>query len=291
MKYIQTNLFRAQIISQIVIIGLVIIFNFSEFYQAVFCGILLSLLGIPHGANDHLYRTDKSIIGLFKFIGIYLLSIIIYFLLWWFFPPLAFAVFFIISFHHFGQSNFENDSVWYFPSIFWGIWILLFPVLLHWNQALEIFNQMLNLKIQLSNTDVDLLNNWQILLISTFALFYLFSLFIYEKKFFISYLIQFILVSIWYYFTPLLFGFIVVFCLWHSLQSYNHQLDYFIKTKNESRIKFMISLLPFGLLAISVFGLYVYFYGFEIDKAFILLSLITLPHVLVMHTLYAETHT
>jgi|GEM_PF-6684237 len=36
-------------------------------------------------------------------------------------------------------------------------------------------------------------------------------------------------------------------------------------------------------------GAYVYFHGFVIAEAFILLSLITLPHVLVMHRLYNET--
>jgi len=34
------------------------------------------------------------------------------------------------------------------------------------------------------------------------------------------------------------------------------------------------------------FGLYVYFRGFAVGEAFILLSLITLPHIVVMHRLY-----
>jgi hypothetical protein len=50
-------------------------------------------------------------------------------------------------------------------------------------------------------------------------------------------------------------------------------------------------MLPFSAIALVAFGLYVYMRGFQISEAFILLSLITLPHVLVMHRLYHQPTT
>jgi predicted MFS family arabinose efflux permease len=116
---------------------------------------------------------------------------------------------------------------------------------------------------------------------------YLASLFFAEKADRSRYILQFTLVSLWYVATPLLFGFIVVFCLWHALQSLQHQLDHFRKSKRGSAIDFTKALLPFGIASLASFGVYVYFRGFEVGEAFILLSLITLPHVVVMHRLYA----
>ena len=87
----------------------------------------------------------------------------------------------------------------------------------------------------------------------------------------------------------MLFGFIVVFCIWHALQSLRHQLGHYKRTREGTTTEFFRALLPFGLAALTGFGVYVYFRGFEVSEAFILLSLITLPHVVVMHRLYTQS--
>jgi beta-carotene 15,15'-dioxygenase len=89
-------------------------------------------------------------------------------------------------------------------------------------------------------------------------------------------------------FSPLVFGFIVVFCLWHALQSLQHQLQQYQDQRGGSAAQFIRSLLPFGLLALAGAGVYFYVWDFDLAEAFILLSLITLPHVLIMHRLYAS---
>ncbi|MCX8490837.1 MAG: hypothetical protein ORN54_07200, partial [Cyclobacteriaceae bacterium] len=100
---------------------------------------------------------------------------------------------------------------------------------------------------------------------------------------------QFVLITVWYLITPLLSGFIIFFCLWHALQSMRHQATYFKQSVGGTLPEFLRAMLPFSLLALVSFAVYVYFRGFQITEAFILLSMITLPHVLVMHRLYHQT--
>jgi len=291
MKYIESKIFKFQIIIQAVILLVFLSIDINTAIQSIFCGILLCTVGIPHGANDYLFSKDKSTKGLIKFLAIYLLSIGLYIIIWWNMPLLALIIFFLISFHHLGQSNFENDRLLYLPSLLWGLWILAFPVLLHFDQAISIFNGMINFNqpILITNKVINNIAAWQIYIALTIAISYLFSLYHFKRKYFLNYLIQFTLVSIWYLFTPLIFGFIVVFCLWHAFQSLRHQSIYYKENNEERKWKFFMSMLPFSLIALAIFLYYVYFYGFKINEAFILLSLITLPHVLVMDKLYKKS--
>jgi beta-carotene 15,15'-dioxygenase len=293
--YIRSNLFLSQIAVQLLLMAAFFFFSVKLEYQAIFCGILLCTVGIPHGANDHLYRSDKSLRGMLKFLGIYLGMMLLYLGLWWMAPLFSLILFFVISFHHFGQSNFENESIRHLPSWLWGIWILALPVLLHFNEATDIFKRMLSTRTETASLQpyhqiqtIDF--NWQSILIAALGTLYLISLVLYERKNIVRYLTQFIIISIWYFFTPLLAGFIIVFCLWHALQSLQHQAIYFKQSIGGTGLQFAKAMLPFSLVALISFGVYVYFREFKIAEAFILLSLITLPHVMVMHRLYHETN-
>lgn len=288
MKYLGSKLFYIQIAVQILAILLFLVYSLSLMQQAIICGILLCTVGIPHGANDYLFNKDKSRVGLLKFLVIYVTAMGLYLAVWWWFPIVALLIFFLISFHHFGQSNFENDQLFHFPSLIWGLWILIFPVLLHFNESITIFKSMVNLgdALMINNTPSVSLQPWQIYIAITLGLIYLISLLKTHSKHFILYTFQFLAVSIWYLITPLLFGFIVVFCLWHALQSMRHQSIYYHQNFNAKPYFFFKAMIPFSLLALLIFIAYVYFFGFKVDEAFILLSLITLPHVLVMHKLY-----
>ncbi len=293
--YPQSKLFQTQIALQLILVAIVYWFSVAVEVQAIFCGILLCTIGIPHGSNDHLYRPDRSMMGMLKFLSIYLGTMVLYLGLWWIAPLLALILFFVISFHHFGQSNFENDSIKYLPSWLWGMWVLVFPVLLHWKEATGIFEQMLaSNKIFTSSslTEPSAIAdfNWPFVVMILLGASYLLSLIVYERKNVIQYFIQFLLITLWYFVTPLLFGFIIFFCLWHALQSIRHQAFYFKQSANGSLPKFIKAMLPFSLLALLSFGVYVYFRGFLLAEAFILLSMITLPHVLVMHRLYHQTN-
>lgn len=289
--YIRSKLFQIQLASQLALIAVFYFVPVPPLAQSILCGVLLCIVGIPHGSNDYLYRDDPSAFGMLKFLAVYLGVIGLYILLWWFAPILAFVLFFLISFHHFGQSNFENESVRYLPSWLWGIWLIIVPVIFHWQEAFTIFNQMLsihtNLTISSSDHSKDV-NQLGIISLIFLGSIYLVSLFLFERKNILYYTIQFVVVTLWYWFTPLLTGFIIVFCLWHSLQSVRHQTIFFQQNFGGDMFQFLKKMLPFSAIALVAFGLYVYMRDFQISEAFILLSLITLPHVLVMHRLYHQ---
>lgn len=289
--YIRSRLFQIQLAVQLALIAVFYFVPVPPLAQSILCGVLLCIVGIPHGSNDYLYRDDPSAFGMLKFLAVYLGVIGLYILLWWFAPILAFVLFFLISFHHFGQSNFENESVRYLPSWLWGIWLIIVPVIFHWQEAFTIFNQMLsihtNLTISSSDHSKDV-NQLGIISLIFLGSIYLVSLFLFERKNILYYTIQFVVVTLWYWFTPLLTGFIIVFCLWHSLQSVRHQTIFFQQNFGGDMFQFLKKMLPFSAIALVAFGLYVYMRDFQISEAFILLSLITLPHVLVMHRLYHQ---
>lgn len=293
--YPKSKLFRTQIVLQLFLIAIVYWFSFDLTFQAIFCGVLLSTVGIPHGANDHLYRSDMSIHGMIKFLGVYLGMMLLYVIAWYFVPLMALILFFAISFHHFGQSNFENESTTYLPSWLWGMWVLVLPVLLHLKEATAIFEQMLfsnqvNVLSVVHDQSMVIGFNWPFIVVMLLGTLYLISLFIFERKNSMLYTIQFAVITLWYVFTPLLSGFIVVFCLWHALQSLQHQAITFQQTAGGTLMQFIGSMLPFSLVALFSFGVYLYFRDFKLGEAFILLSIITLPHVLIMHRLYHKTN-
>jgi Brp/Blh family beta-carotene 15,15'-monooxygenase len=181
----------------------------------------------------------------------------------------------------------------YLPSLLWGVYILVLPVLLHWEEALGIFMQMMEPLSDAPGSEVNTAarSTWQYAGMALLGGAYLGSLFFTERQHLGWYLLQFALVSAWYLLTPLLFGFVVVFCLWHSLQSLRHQMQHQHAAHGWSAVRFLKAMLPFGLAALGGFAAYVWWRGFYIGEAFILLSLITLPHVVVMHKLYATGQT
>ncbi len=286
MSYITSQLFRFQWLAQLALIALFLAFDWPESVQAVLAGVLLVAVGIPHGANDYLYRKQVATSGLAAFTAVYLGVMGLYLGLWLLSPALALLLFFAISFHHFGQSNFENDKVLHGPALLWGLWILALPVLIHWDEALGIFSGMLGS----GEAPFRLSANVRIVLAAALAVAYFASIWRSERQHWKAYTLQWVLVSVWYLASPLLFGFVVVFCLWHSLQSLQHQVAAFKQMAAGSTVQFFKAQLPFALAALLGFAVYVYFRGFDVGEAFILLSLITLPHVLVMHRLYHVTH-
>jgi beta-carotene 15,15'-dioxygenase len=286
--YMRSTLFKVQVVLQLLLVLLFAAVDVPANSQVLLCSILLSTVGIPHGANDYLYRKDQSAKGLALFVLKYLMIMVLYGLVWVFFSPFALLVFFVISFHHFGQSNFANRKMGYYPSLLWGVWVLVFPVLFHIEEAGAILNEMM----QLPNDSIwhgaimNAFKSTRYWILSVVGLLYVWSLYKFEYSTFKPYCIQFALVTAWYIYSPLLTGFIVVFCLWHAFQSLNDQAYFYITVRNNRPLKFYLFMVPFGVIALLVFGLLLTFFELSIGQLLMALSLITLPHVFVMNDLY-----
>jgi len=286
-NYTRSPLFRWQLVLQLFFILMVPFLLQFAMLQGAFCLVGLVFLGIPHGGNDFFYRKEKNTAGSIRFLSMYLGVMLLYLALWFVWPMLSLGLFLLISIHHFGQSNFNTNRIWSLDSVLWGSWLVGFPVLKHSQEVFGIFSTMLG-RSNATVSDIGHLNESSLLVVSIiFVLMYGAVLYRSHRSSWLSYLLQWFLVTVWYWFTPLLLGFVVVFCFWHALQSMQYQLDYVSVNYKQNRKKTLMGFVPFGLMALVGMG---FLLRFDLESnlgfAFVLLSLVTLPHVVVMDGLY-----
>jgi len=286
-NYTGSLLFRWQLLLQLFFILMVPFLLQFEMLQGALCLVGLVFLGIPHGGNDFFYRKEKNTAGSIKFLIMYVGVMLLYLALWFVWPMLSLGLFLLISIHHFGQSNFNTNRIWSLDSVLWGSWLVGFPVLKHSDEVFGVFATMLG-QSGSAVSGFGHLNDSSLLVVSIiFVLMYGAVLYRSHRSSWLSYLLQWFLVTVWYWFTPLLLGFVVVFCFWHALQSMQYQLDYVSVNYKQNRKKTLMGFVPFGLMALVGMG---FLLRFDLESnlgfAFVLLSLVTLPHVLVMDGLY-----
>ena len=286
-NYTRSPLFRWQLVLQIFFILMVPFLLQFEMLQGALCLVGLVFLGIPHGGNDFFYRKEKNTAGSIRFLSMYLGVMLLYLALWFVWPMLSLGLFLLISIHHFGQSNFNTNRIWSLDSVLWGSWLVGFPVLKHSNEVFGVFATMLG-QSGSAVSGFGHLDESSLLVVSiVFVLMYGAVLYRSHRSNWLSYLLQWFLVTVWYWFTPLLLGFVVVFCFWHALQSMQYQLDYVSVNYKQNRKKTLMGFVPFGLMALVGMG---FLLRFDLESnlgfAFVLLSLVTLPHVVVMDGLY-----
>jgi Brp/Blh family beta-carotene 15,15'-monooxygenase len=286
-NYTGSMLFRWQLVLQLFFILMVPFLLQFEMLQGALCLVGLVFLGIPHGGNDFFYRKEKNTAGSIKFLIMYVGVMLLYLALWFVWPMLSLGLFLLISIHHFGQSNFNTNRIWSLDSLLWGSWLVGFPVLKHSEEVFGVFATMLG-QSGSKVSGFGHLNDSGLLVVSiVFVLMYGAVLYRSHRSSWLSYLLQWFLVTVWYWFTPLLLGFVVVFCFWHALQSMQYQLDYVSVNYKQNRKKTLMGFVPFGLMALVGMG---FLLRFDLESnlgfAFVLLSLVTLPHVVVMDGLY-----
>lgn len=286
-NYTRSPLFRWQLVLQLFFILMVPFLLQFEMLQGALCLVGLVFLGIPHGGNDFFYRKEKNTAGSIRFLSMYLGVMLLYLALWFVWPMLSLGLFLLISIHHFGQSNFNTNRIGSLDSVLWGSWLVGFPVLKHSDEVFGVFATMLG-QSGSAVSGFGHLDESSLLVVSiVFVLMYGAVLYRSHRSNWLSYLLQWFLVTVWYWFTPLLLGFVVVFCFWHALQSMQYQLDYVSVNYKQNRKKTLMGFVPFGLMALVGMG---FLLRFDLESnlgfAFVLLSLVTLPHVVVMDGLY-----
>jgi len=265
--------------------------NLPQEIQLFIFALIILLVGIPHGGIDHLIHNPTiTPRGLARFILRYLLLMLGYGLMWWFLPLAALIAFLGMSAYHFGQSHFleqgklENkEGLLYLLKGAFFLFLILFG---DWSMTQKILSSMIS---------IDLSEEFRLGFLGFLLVSSLIAQGFSTQPFGLTDGLDYLILAPILYFSPLLIGFSVYFGFWHSLPSMLAEYAYLrnIPAFN-SPLKFGKQLLPFsgislvGIAAILVVGLEFLAPNQLYLLFFVLISLISLPHILYMDTFLKE---
>ena len=255
------------------------LFNPDAAINAIYFILLLGLIlvGIPHGAMDHMTeafsKTKKVTFAfLFKYLG---LMTVVY-LLWVMSPTTALVSFLIYSAWHFGETDAEE---WGIKSPLTGIlWGSLFFVGLFSSHVKELNTVLTLLDVASLSSSVSFgYYFWSSILISL-------GLARYFKSVRMLTLVAFLFVSQW---LPLVVAFGIYFIFHHSYNGWGHLKS----SLGKSNLYLFKNALPFNL---GAFALFLFFFlnpeasiEGNISFFFVFISCISFPHIFCMHRFYA----
>jgi Brp/Blh family beta-carotene 15,15'-monooxygenase len=268
---------------------------------------LIFLLGIPHGAIDHilLRKKQESTQSQIRFYAFYLGLIALYVLAWIIFPYFSLVIFFLISFYHFGQSQFSDvdiseksisKKVLY---LLWGGSIISGLFYHHYDRLIEFFLETSHFdKTATVITPTSLYYFFVISSTATIMLMaYLLVFKINSKKRFLSEIGLFLLLHLAFFTIPPLLAFALYFAVWHSLKVLYDEYKYLGSERKHFQLNhFIKELLPFTTISIVGVALLLFafsYFEFSISPFFltiIFLSVLTLPHSVVMDSWYEKMH-
>lgn len=276
--------------------------NISESTQLMACGVLIALVGIPHGAIDNVLYLKDNNVSPYKFYGGYLISMLIYLMLWLTYPSLSLLIFLFISAYHFGESQFSkyfSCKSFFRNSLYfiWGANILAGMILYNNSELQSIFARYSDLQalLYLFNSDLYV----PILVLTSLYLLFMVVYFVKTNKVEPEYVFKelyiLLLIHVAFAILPLLPGFTLYFVVLHSTKVLIDEFN-FLKSKSNTLTitKFLTQLIPFTFISL-VGGLGILFLiniGI-LDISYvmvliILISLITLPHSVVMYRFYNQ---
>lgn len=277
--------------------------NLDPSIQITFFLFFLFSTGIPHGALDHLVeektaQRQQKTYSFTAFTAKYLATMAIYGLAWYVSPTLSLLFFLLISAWHFGETDLENVPFtigWSVARFSLGGLVLSILLLTHAEEVTPIWTRIVqNNEIALSFWQFSadyrffLLVSWALFFAASFIVSYRQSVIVINK----ARLLRLVCVLVLTYFLPLLPAFALYFGGWHALNSFHSIQKYLIEnepTTVKSALTIWSKALPFTLIALifSSFSVWCWQRFLQswdfIPLLFIFLSLVTLPHLNVMH--------
>jgi lycopene beta-cyclase len=258
--------------------------NIFDFIQITVFTAGMFLVGIPHGAVDHLLETGnfKSPIKLsfiIKYISLALFNLVV----WIFFPMVALVFFIGYSAWHFGQTDWKEwqaQKINAIKNATWGIFILSIILCGHLVETNNILDNMQVFKIPLTDKEGKIASTLLSIVAITWAIL--------EKKWRMLLSSLMLLVSIE---LPLISSFGLYFIGQHSMNGWTH-LKQGLSVDNKSLYR---KALPFTIGSLVLFAVFIYLlknnYLAEFNKSlltifFVFISCISFPHVMVMNRFY-----
>ena len=267
--------------------------------QLLGASFFILLFGIPHGAIDHVLFFRKRKMSQLKFYTIYLGLILAFVLLWFWQPVVSFVIFLLLSAFHFGESQLVDIklSLKWRPLLFfsWGLALLASLVYYNINELADItalFQDTQGFSV-VYNEDIFFWFYAITNALTVLALGYLFLSNYISFKRFSSEVFLIGLVHLTFYLFPFIIGFTLYFVILHSIMVMNQEYQFFKSERTDfSLMDFMKLLLPYSSLSIfftAVLVLLSYHGIINISVPFlaiIIISVITLPHAIVMNIFY-----
>ena len=271
--------------------------NFSLLFA-----VALILAGIPHGAADHLIfrllARQQSLKWKERwFYAGYLGIAAVYAVLWWAMPWAAFLAFLLISALHFGESNWSrtelaNPVIKSITELIWGAAIIGVPVLLYSESSFIIIEEITGSPIRVPAETVNY-TLWFLLLSNAICLIVLRSLRLLDNAALLRESAAFALLMLLFWTTPLLVGFSVYFVFWHSLGTVRDQVEALRRCDPSfSQSKYLWQLFPFTALSLAGLAIMYWFMGDLLNRGanlgvlFLFVSIITVPHAILMNQFY-----
>ncbi|HKK78356.1 MAG TPA: Brp/Blh family beta-carotene 15,15'-dioxygenase [Phaeodactylibacter sp.] len=265
---------------------------------------MILFIGIPHGATDYLIFQSLSqpMWGsreMTHFYFNYVLLMVAYALLWWLIPAAALVVFIAISIYHFGQSNWNYatfSSKWsaYAAYMLWGSFVLLVPIIWHYGSAMLIIESIIGAAVP------EIAKPWrEAFCISLFVANLWLTLYYFlqqriSRRAFMDEVVNLFVLALLLINVPLLLAFTIYFVCWHSLSSMMDQIRFFRKRQSTYSLQdYMKNALPLSGVAIASLGVFAFAQAkmqlpVNIGLVFIFISVVTLPHMLLIDRLYEE---
>lgn len=260
----------------------------GEYFSYLILALGLFIIGIPHGALDHLLLKTKSE-SILRFVGQYLFIIALYLICWKLNSVFSLLVFLLFSSFHFGESEWEEPGLKKTNknsktlSFLTGANLLMCIIFTHINESIAIVNELVLLPPLH-------LNNWVYLApyISMVGfLFFAYRIFLKKETSHIG--LVFLLLLGTQVNLALAFG--LYFIFQHSFNAWEHMKSR-LGLSSTSMFK---KALPFtiGAFVLLLFILQMNKINFLHEHAlfanfFVFLACISLPHIVLMHSFYKK---
>lgn len=265
-------------------------------------GLLVLVFGLPHGATDHLLNNlvrTNQVSGkvTFSFLSIYLSIIAGYALVWWWSSAVALVIFLLLSAYHFGETQWVR-AITTHPSVFlrklhfsvWGVVLLgslfvFYPVQTAYFLESIIDAGWVNKALNITRQYV-LPASTLLMVMLTWVLYKRVSEWIHQGVAFAMFMLLFAT-------TDLIYAFAVFFGLYHARDTIEVMIEELKQSKPTFDWRaFFLNATPFT--ALSIFGiglvLVVFFYlDFQVHWVtlfFIMISLVTAPHMWIIERFY-----
>lgn len=279
------------------------ILQVPEWGNYIVSGVLILVFGLPHGATDHLlynFVRTRQISGNINrtFLTIYFSVIGTYALVWWWSPAIALIIFLLMSAYHFGETQWiwmetksQKPLLRKVHFLLWGITLLGFLFVYFTEETNFFLSNLIDSKNVLIT--LDLTRNF-VLPISGILLLLLTWMIYDNRSELVTQVMALSMFFLLFVLTDLIYGFAVFFGFYHAKDTIEVMIAQFEKAKLSFKWKaFFMNAWLFTLLSILGIGIImVTFYYFQyqvhfVTLFFIMISLVTAPHMWFIERFYA----